>query len=163
MLSTGLSKQTEAFLNQDFPPDWKVPTSYKFAISEMLAAQKDGQWGVSAKIGSQLAAQFRKAGFDNQALVFGELSVASTGIYAIESGSFAENVVEILDTTGSDAVPKLTFESKIAVAEFQAACGTSPDGTIGWQTMSCLPGGSGYKLPAAILKPLDSGSTGGGF
>jgi hypothetical protein len=161
--STGLSSITEAFLNNKAPTDWKIPRSYEGAIAELLAAQAAEQWGVSAKIGSQLAYQFNAAGLDQQAKVFGEISIASTGIYAMKESSAALTIKTILEASDGVKGVKLTPESRKLIAALQESCGTEPDGIVGWTTMNCLPGGKGYKLPSQILVPISSGSTGGGF
>ena len=162
IVSSGLSAKTEAFITNGIPADWKVPVSYEKAVGTLLAAQEEEQWGVAAKLGSQLSYQFRAAGLSEEALVFGEISMASTVIYALKESDAVYSGMSILDNSQVGYYPKLSEETKLAVTKFQAACGAEPDGNIGWKTMSCLPGGNGYKLPSEILLPI-SGSTRGGF
>jgi hypothetical protein len=161
--ATGFSTATLDFLKDGAPSDWVVPANYKGAIAELLAAQAKGEWGVSAKLGSQLADQFRAAGYDNQAAVFSELSLGATGIYAVEQSENSDVGTVILKAWKNGNSSVLTDHSKLAVAELQTDCGVPSDGVAGWKTMGCLPGGRGYKLPLEIIGKFDSGSTGGGF
>jgi hypothetical protein len=163
MLSTGLSEITEAFLRNIPPSNVQIPKQYAESVEAMLVAQKVGQWGISAKLGSQLAYQFSAAGYDDQALIFGELSLASAAIFAVKETNSGVFVDTLLDTAIANKHPKLSTGSLSAIKSFQSQCGVEADGKVGWATMSCLPGGKGYLLPPETLTSISSGSTGGGF
>ncbi len=153
--STGVSVITQEFLNGSIPQGVRVPQSYAQILEELKGSIDDEQWGAASKLSSQLAAQYRAVNLADEGNVFSEISLWSTMTYA--EAKFGDEVgtdfVYFQTGTGVDAhvAAMMTDEGGKLVRRLQADCGVAVDGVVGWQTMTCLPGGADYTLPAEVL------------
>ncbi|WP_192181185.1 peptidoglycan-binding domain-containing protein [Mesorhizobium amorphae] len=160
--SSGVSSNTENFLNGKIPKGWAVPQGYEPVFGDLRKAVAEEQWGVAAKLSSQLADRYRSAGLKDEASTFAEIALAGTAVYATsqqpDGGStIPDTFLQPKDpnaTSGSEVL--LSPDAKKAVADFQSSCGLQTDGVVGWKTMGCLPGGSGYTLPSVATVPFEN-------
>ena len=157
---SGVSKNTERFLSGQIPDGWVVPQGYEPVFVELRQAVASEQWGVAAKLRSQLADQYRSAGRKDEANTFAEIALAGTASYATSQLPDSDAI----DTFLKPKNPNATFDSEIrlspfakkAVTEFQKSRGLPTDGIVGWQTMGRLPGGAGYTLPDVAVVPFEN-------
>jgi hypothetical protein len=158
--SSGVSSKTESFLSGKIPDGWVVPEGYEPVFADLRKAVADEKWGVVAKLSSQLANQYRSAGRNDEARTFAEIALAGTAGYATSQLPGNDVVHTLLEPQGFDGTPhsgtQLSPFAKKAVADFQTSCGLPTDGIVGWQTMGCLPGGSGYTLPSVAIVPFEN-------
>jgi len=160
--SSGVSANTESFLSGRIPEGWVVPKNYEPVFGDLRKAVEAQQWGVATKLSSQLAYQYRSAGLKGEASTFAEIALAGTAVYASsqlpdDSKIIPDTFLKPKDSTatyGDEVV--LSGDAKKAVADFQSSCGLEADGVIGWKTMSCLPGGTGYTLPSVATVPFEN-------
>ncbi|ESX62626.1 hypothetical protein X760_04440 [Mesorhizobium sp. LSHC422A00] len=153
---------TETFLSGKIPEGWVVPQGYEPVFANLRTAVDEEQWGAAAKLSSQLADQYRSAGYRDEASTFAEIALAGTAGYATTQFPNADD--HSVEALLKPKNPKAAFNSEIlmsryakqAVAEFQTSCGLRTDGIVGWETMGCLPGGADYTLPSVATVPFQN-------
>lgn len=146
-----LSDAARAFLDGNPASGWLTPTGYGPVFASISDLVRDGKPGAAAKTANQLAAIYTRAGRLTEAAVFREVTAVITAAHALREVDAPADTQILLPGRYGFTIA-LTREARQAVRAMQRACGTGADGIIGWRTLGCLPGGSGYVLPQVIRK-----------
>lgn len=148
----GVSVEALAVLKGQAPKGFAVPEVFSASYRIVVDGIAKGEPGASAKTADQLAAVYRKAGFVAEAKAFSEIAVGITAVSAWDKTS-----PDPVEWSGDLVIPSdggssawVSNEGLGKLKEFQAQCGVTADGVIGWQTHGCLAGGDGFALPDEI-------------
>lgn len=156
---SGVSETALMLLEGQTPDNFVLPPGYDVALQQLKEAQDGQEWGAVAKLSSHLAAQYRAAGYTNEANAFSEISLATAA--HIAAPQTTDTISGPLVASDKHGTPILTLQASKYLKAFQQECGIQADGQVGWTTMSCLPGGAGYMLPkeTALFPSLDARDT----